>query len=459
MVLIRVALAAVALVVVVGGCSESVFGNRRDPGGGSGGGSDGGITGDGGGGGDDASLPSVCPAPCITDAALAFDGSASGIDGYWRYYEDLRELRMWTAMAAAAMARVGSDAGNRITSCAARPEAPACTLLPGGLLVSAAGIDATADPAIAFVARTAQVLELRLRAAVPAGAEPTIHVYRNSREDVLFSGTAAAGAVFEQTITVDVLAEDRVLVAVVPSDETGATDVGLGLTVSAAASPSSCQLAVGFEVIADSSITDVACQAGRLVPTGEGAGVAPVQVNPPFVELRHAIRMTPRTWLQMTPSTTVVDYTRDVTVQLWASERTAGSSFGWLYSDLGAAGGGLAIAIIPTMPANLQVAVGSGPDDPSGFALTTPYETPGVWHFIRVVRTADTLHVCIDGQYAASLEMLPGPFPAVAPALGKHTLNDGEEVVFDGSIDDLRVFTGALPCAPPLSPAAGAQRH
>ena len=66
---------------------------------------------------------------------------------------------------------------------------------------------------------------------VPAGGlGQTVRLYRNSREDVLFTATADPGATISHTITVDALAGDRFLVAMAPP-AAGQIDIGVQLFV------------------------------------------------------------------------------------------------------------------------------------------------------------------------------------------------------------------------------------
>ncbi|HEV7555144.1 MAG TPA: hypothetical protein VGO00_06820, partial [Kofleriaceae bacterium] len=195
MVLGRVLLIA----VVTTGCSQSLFDSHGTTGSGS--------------SGDDAAVPATCQAPCVGDAAADFDGTAAGTTGNWRYLDDHRD-RTWTAMTPAADAMTGADPANAITTCTAQPDAPVCQLLPGALLVSSSGSTSPADPAVELTVATAQVVQVSVLARVPDGEPPQqIRLYRNSREDVLFTGIAAPGSTLENAITLDALAGDRFLVA------------------------------------------------------------------------------------------------------------------------------------------------------------------------------------------------------------------------------------------------------
>src|SRR5690606_31269169 len=96
----------------------------------------------------------------------------------------------------------------------------ACGELRGALLVDSSG--ASPDPAIEYESPDARVIQLALRAHVTGGPH-RVRLYRNSREDVLFTAAAAPGAAVAHTITLDALPGDRFLVAIEPGDPAGGT--------------------------------------------------------------------------------------------------------------------------------------------------------------------------------------------------------------------------------------------
>ena len=433
-----VARGAVVLAGWIGlaGCSESLFGAHRD-----GRPADAATS-------DDGAATGGCAAPCVADAGAEFDGTAGGMRGHWRYLDDSRSpQRTWAPMAVGNGEMTGTDR-DRITSCAVHPEAAACAVLPGALLVSSSGAASLSDPAIEFKAPTGQVLRLRLRAFVPAGDDQTIRLYRNSREDALFTGTASAGTPLADELTVDALPGDRFLVAVAPTGN-GASDVGLQLFITAAdqAFPSTCQLALRFDDLpVGNSVTDVLCLQGAFTHLASTGSSTPLVLGPaPFSQLGGS---------GIVPSTTFlhdftgngIDYSRDVTVQLWvklASFVNAGRAS--VFSDLDAAGAGLELAIVPGAP---DMVVATTRTTTSTLAQATgPSPPAGLWYFLRVVRTAASLKVCIDGALAANADTTPVLAAAQhLPDLGKDLPLPANQASFDGALDDVRVITGALPC-------------
>jgi concanavalin A-like lectin/glucanase superfamily protein len=416
--------------IALAGCSESLFGAHH------------------GGRPDAAGPPGACTAPCVADAGAEFDGTAGGMRGHWRYLDDDRSpQKTWTVMAVGNGEMIG-DGSNRITSCAMHPDAAACGMLPGALLVSSTGATSASDPAIEFKAPTGQVLRLGLHAFLPAGDDQTIRLYRNSREDVLFTGIASAGAPVADEITVDALPGDRFLVAVAPTGN-GATGVGIQLFITDAekAFPSTCQLALRFdEAPSGNSVTDALCAQTALSHLASTGTLTPLTLGPAPFSLLGSSGSVPATTYLHDFERRSLDYSQDVTVQLWinlVSFVSAGPAS--VFSDLDAAGAGLQLAIVPGA-ANTVVAT-TRTTASTLVQASGSYPPLGAWHFLRAVRTATNLRVCVDGAQAASMDATPVMAAAQhMPDLGKDLPLPANQASLDGSIDDVRVITGALPC-------------
>ncbi|HET7505078.1 MAG TPA: LamG-like jellyroll fold domain-containing protein [Kofleriaceae bacterium] len=418
--------------LMLGGCSQSLFDAQS-----------------GGGGGDDDGMtpvPTSCQRPCLADAASDFDGTAGGTGGHWRYLDDHRD-RTWTAMTPSGGTMLGADPSNRISSCAASPESAACKALPGALLVSTSGATSAADPALEVTSPTQQVLQLAVRAFVPAGDDQAIRVYRNSREDVLFTGKATAGKIFEQAITLDALAGDRFLVAVAPSAR-GTGDVGLQVFASptGARFPARCQVAISFPS-ATSSTVENQCGAAftHLLydPDMPSAGV----VGPgPFPELGSAADFAFNNYLRG-PAT--LDRTHDTTTQLWVKLRKFDDLLdnAWPFSDLDLNNtGGLGVALLNMDPPQIDVVTCTSPA-PEFTEMVTSYPGDGGWHFVRVVQAGDTVKLCVDGKFLTSIPVAAGKLASTfRPHIGANAVWSPQGAFFDGQIDDVRVLTDALPC-------------
>jgi Concanavalin A-like lectin/glucanases superfamily len=419
--------------VLLAGCDQSLF--------------DANGAAKGGGGDDDSAVPSTCPDPCVADAAGDFDGSSGGTGNHWRYLDDHRN-RTWKPMTAVAVAMIGEDQSNQITTCAARPDAPACKALPGALLVSSAGATSNADPAIEVTAPTAQVLKLSLRAYVPTGDDQTIRIYRNSREDVLFTGTATAGMILDQAVTLDALAGDRFLVALAP-DAKGATDVGLHVFVNAtgAVFPAKCQVAVSFTAAAGNTVDNL-CGGDFTHALFDGnKDTAPALAAGPYTELGSAADFTSDNYFR---GTDPLDKSHDTTLQFWVKWRQAVPLYddAWVFSDLdysSANSDGLAVVIRNLSPPTLEVAA-CDTAMPSCWR-DIAYPSNGSWQFVRVVHTNGNLDVCLNGvrktSFPAAAGSLQSTFP---PNFGNNHQFLPQGAFFDGQLDDVRVFTAALPC-------------
>jgi hypothetical protein len=445
---------ALLVLVMLAGCNQSLFDAHGAPGGGGGGtGPDGGM------------VASSCPNQCLADAAADFDGTTGGKGNHWAYLEDHRD-RTWAAMTTgAAMTLTGATADNHITTCAAKSSAPACQALPGALLVSTAGKTTPADPAVAFTVKSNAVLQITLKAAVPAGGDTQqIRVYRNSREDALYTGSAIGGGMLEQAITLDAVTGDRFLVAVAPTGA-GAADVGLQVFISDTGTsfPTTCQVAVQFTAATGNTVDNV-CGADftytQYNDTGADTPIPPVLANDgPFLELGSVASLTAST--TTTPpipgtyfkGASVLDKNQDITLQFWVKLRTppVGDAGAWVFSDIDFDDpiGGLAVLFTTDSPPKLDVnsfASVSGTTATAAEAIA-PYPADGGWHFIRAVYTGGILRACIDGPLVASTPVpamyLKSPIP---PDFGRNEFGEPAGAHFDGEIDDLRVLTGALPC-------------
>lgn len=443
-----------ALAVAAAACNHSLFDNN--PGGGSAGtGSDAGT--------DGATVPTSCPDGCLGDAAADFDGSATGKTGVWHYFED--QGRAWTQMTISGSTMIGQlDAANRITTCKTRTDAPACAALPGALLMSS-GAASQVDPAIEFATapdKPAQVIQLSLRAYLASGAGQTIRVYRNSREDLLFTSPLTAMTPVEGSIVVDALPGDRFLVAISGAD--AVSDVGLQLFVNATGQPfpSSCQLALPFSAVNDNATQDPCSKYtftswvlmnGGAMPTSMPTPIVP---GPgPYMEQSPGISIGQGIYLRRdgTPPIKALDYSRDITVQMWAQPTMLGQLGGdsFLFADFdpdpGACGGMLlSVRAAGGLDPHITLYSCTDPATTATDMITPAFPLDSAWHFVRVVRNAAGFDLCIDGVYIASLPVKPGAIVSNNPPdLGKPVVDD-EGASYIGGLDDVRAFTGALPC-------------
>jgi hypothetical protein len=425
------------VLLAVAGCNQSLFdafGDRGD-----GGPGDDGGGGDGGGDGPD--VPETCPVgACVGDASADFNGAQGGTSGHWRYLEDLRN-RMWAPMGMSGSGLSGVE-DNHVARCTSA--VAACQALPGALLVTSSG--QFFDPAIEFRQfPTPQVIQLALRVRGQTGTH-LVRLYRNSREDVLFTGTAPAEKTIETTLTVDALLNDRFYVALEPTGGVGGIAAVQFFVVDPKMSfPEGCQMAVSFTTagsIADafgglcggddelrSFLFEMPSKPAETAdaftgPNGSGA----VQLEPEF-NLRGIKQL---------------DRSGAFTLQFWLRlDANFQNPTAWVFSDLDPGNGsGLGIHVIYDTPVKLAAAI----LDP-GLDITrqVPYPDPFNYHFVRVIHTSSAITICLDGKQAMSFPS-PGPVPSfVNPFFGRNANVDVTNYLLAG-LDDVRVFSGTLPC-------------
>ena len=418
----------VLLTVLAAGCGESLFDDN--------------IGGDDDGGG----VPTACPKDrCISDAAAELDGSPTGGDGRWRYLGDQRD-RSWRPMTPVGGALVG-EATNRIERC---PGRDACAGLDDALLVTAAGTSAETDPALEYTHPDAQTIQLALRVQIPGGGvDQRVRLYRNSREDVLFTGAASVATGIAQTVTADAVPGDRFLVALEPLGATGgAAAVQLFVLSTGKEFPETCRLAARFEpedFDADNKIDDQC--GGRLTLTDDGAPTTPIPTAGPFPEQGMALHFEPAI---VAEDGEAIERTT-LTVQMWVTLEAQNDGVYTAYSDINESiGTGLRIQLRRAgNGASFQLEAASvaatAPGLPPVYAVRSAPYPDDDWHFIRVVHGNGIVSLCIDGVRQARDQLLGGGTPAGLPAIGgNHSANFPDP--FLGTVDDVRVFTAALPC-------------
>ncbi|CAN5909008.1 hypothetical protein BH11MYX3_BH11MYX3_47070 [soil metagenome] len=428
MVLIR----ALCVLALAASCSQSLFDSHGSTDAGNG------------------TVPSSCPDPCLADAAGDFDGTPTGTTGHWRYLDDTRN-RAWTAMAGDITEVVGAGS-NKITTCAKHGGAAACDALPGALLFTSTGATSTADPAIEVTTIQNQNVQLTLRVHVPNGEpEQIVRLYRNSREDVLFTATAMPGVTVEQVVTVDALAGDRFLLAVAPM-AMGAAEVGVHLFVNptGAVFPAKCQSAYSFNSAATS--TTIADQCGANTLTFMDFTTTPpalvVLRDSAFPELGTAADIVPDKYFE---SKSVLDKAGDTTTQMWVKidVMPPSSNGAWVWSDQDLdLGGGLGVVIYDPAAPKLGLSSCTNPNNPLEFVeSTSPYNMELAWHFLRIVHTGGVVSVCVDGALKGMMSVPTGKLTSsYTPRLGRNVIWTPSGAFVDGHLDDVRVFNTALPC-------------
>ncbi len=436
-------LVLVVLCAGLWGCSQSLFDSHAGDDDGSGSGSGSGSNG----------LPSVCPAPCLGDAGSNFDGTAMGSTGNWRYVEDQQD-RTWTPMTAG-MPATGAVSGNAIKSCGTSTTG-ACADLPGALLVSSAG-GAGPVSALEWIAPANRVVQLQLGIRLPDGAaSQVVRLYRSSREDALFNATVDAGVTISNIFTLDVIAGDRLYVTL---DGPAVTDVGVQLFVvgDAATFPSTCQLAISFDVTSTMT-SDVVNQCGTnslytmKQYTPSQLPVPVTSMAGPFAEAGMAANIPYGDYFDS--DGTVLDHGGDFTVQFWMNWQGLMDAFDqpFPFSDMdgnSATGGGIGAELYDgTSTTQLAAATVDLPQSNYDPIVSTPYTSLASWHFIRLSYTKATsqIVVCVDGAKKASQIVNQSLKTTIAPQLGKTSTIGTQGAFYKGGLDEVRAVTQALPC-------------
>jgi hypothetical protein len=274
-----------------------------------------------------------------------------------------------------------------------------------------------------------------------------VRLYRNSREDVLFTATASPGGTFERAITLDAIKDDRFYLALAGSEQ-GAHDVGVHFYVNATTDsfPIACQLAIPFTASTGNTVDNVCgvdyTYKNMDTPTPWALGISP------FPELGVSADITKDKYFE---GSDVIVRSGDSTTQLWLRHDAFVDTYNTVvYSDddLDNAGG-LTIYVLNQSPPKLgaetctlatqttlefSAADGAYPDDHG-------------WHFVRVVHANGMVKICVDGVRTASYALPAGKMQSMyAPWLGRNLNWTPQGAFLDGAIDDVRVISGALPC-------------
>jgi len=430
---------ALVVLLAVSGCSESLFGAHGNLDGGIGSGSD---------GGDAAPVPDTCAAPCLADATANFDGTVDGTNDRWSYVDDNRN-RTWAPMTPVAGAMIGA-VNNRIERCTDKPSAAACTGLPDALLVTSSGASSKADPAVVYTSPDARVIQLVLHANIPSGSVAhRVRLYRNSREDVLFTAIAAPGATAANTITVDALAGDRFLVALEPTGSLGGTAALTFFIIDANKTfPSTCQLALTFAdpTVGTATVANL-CGAGftYILDTQPTAPV--LSPMGPYNEEGNGLYFEHPYYLVGSQALAGGDRT----VQFWVQNLAPTGQTSWVFSDIDeTTARGLGIRF--TNPSgsnssfNLEAAVVTATAPVAYASQGIAISSAIAWHFVRVVHAGGMVTICLDGTQMKSAPLPTPTAPGRTPALARNNLTAVDD--FNGNVDDVRIFSGTLPCNP-----------
>ena len=460
-----------AFVALVGaGCNQSLF--DSNPGDGDDGDQtdgDGVDAGDGGGnadaggdGGSDAAPIAECPAPCAGDAFADFSDEQGGANGRWSYLLDLDSpngadydelaFAQWNGIDAWS----AGDGGPAIASCRDQTDADCAGLSDFLLLVP--GPAGGRRPSLSF--RAPETATYRLSGAVRAadGAAQDVPV------QLVVSRAGLHDALAVQSIRTS--AEERALDALVPAlvgDEivvtigSGEEAPPLGVRVFLTrvddgpdAFPASCQLAARFD--ADSALVE-GCRNADIGNFSDGKDPKATSVPGPGPSARLGDGRVLVESQFLIIGNSPMDYSGDFTVQFWArmDEPQPASFDNIVFADFDSdVDGGLGF-LLGSDPDNVGACFMRHDLDNEFTCVNDDRPTDAQWHFWRVVRsTADeTFMLCIDGVERGRVpaDSASNMTSDIAPNLGRNPFSGA---AFAGTLDEIRVFSAALPCATPL---------
>jgi hypothetical protein len=410
----------------------------------------------------DAAPVAVCPEPCVGDAFAEFDRTQGGTTGRWSYlldvgaangaaYDELgfsswNGLDGWSA----------GDGGPAIVSCQDRSEA-ACAGVSDFLLLVPNPADGQ-RPALSF--QLPETSTYRVSGAVRiADGEATdvpvqLTISRAGRHDAL---SARALRTSPDEVALDALFPglegEEVTISV--GTEVEAPPIAVRFFVTRVDEgpdvfPGSCQVAARFD--GDKALVEE-CQGAEILNLNDGVEKGTEVTVPgaaPNSRLGQARVFAADQFLVIGNSP--LDYDGDFTVQFWAKIQEPLASFNvslyadWDFSlDRG-------FAYFMDDGSDLVQVCRPDPMPPAGenttICLDGSRPTDGDWHFWRLVRSTadDRLRLCIDGVQNVQ-SPLPGNLALssdLPPYIGRHV--DYEPAYFVGSIDEIRVFSEALPC-------------
>jgi hypothetical protein len=437
-------------VLVLLACNQSLFDSSPgDKDGGSGGG-------DGGGGDIDGSVPvSDCPEPCAGDAAADF-GEAQGANDVWFYLRDLGspngadyeemifgtwgELDAWT----------NGTEGPAVANCTGQ-NGSGCEGLDGFvLLVPGPGDE---RPALAFRAPETATYSITGAARIADGGPEDVPV------QILFSRAGRHDAVALQTIRtsttevgiaglVPALEGDEITISIGSDVEFPPIGIRLFFTrvdEGADAFPAKCQIAVRFN--ADDPLVD-RCNGVEVEDLTDGIAdpdPGPSTTGPgPSTRLGDARALVEGQYLRVGGAP--LDYSGEFTIQFWAKVVNPPFDPG-LYNDWNTdVKGGVAFFTDDESELVDFCYMAHGAEELEQCdQAERPFDQN--WHFWRAVRKGSRYTLCIDGvekissPIAAGLNMTSDE----APRLGRNVVYN--PAYFDGSIDEVRVFSEALPCS------------
>jgi len=412
----------------------------------------------------DGGDPATCTDPCLSDAVLDFGDTQGSGPLEWRYLNDTRTVTGLTygelAPSTHYMAPAWTDTTPppAIVDCGESIDGE-CATASGTLVFEANALSGGSDPVLSFTATTDGSYVVVVDVVAVTGGPASVTISRTSRLDSIAVGRLTGpGAV---TGVVDLLEGERGLITITPvADPGGAVSVAGNVRVSRfiGEALADCEMAATFD---PADAFALGCSAGRLT---EGPGTAdstPISGPSPAHREGRAWRYNAR---GLVASGLRPDYGGDFTVQLWMLVDNLSFDPPDVYSDTTVssveAAGGVRLRLDRDPDVALATYVfgltGAPPVDPSVTCAADGICTGTIagaipaldeWHFYRIVRRADLDEVrfCIDGELVGTapldgdLDISPGVDPKISST-------GGSRDALEGAVDDVRIFSRALPC-------------
>jgi len=227
----------------------------------------------------------------------------------------------------------------------------------------------------------------------------------------------------------------------------GAQDVAVQLFVSdtGAVFPQNCQLAVSFSGAIGNDVDNLC--GGDYTHEDYNAGPMPPTLGAgPFAEQGQAADIVPDKYYV---GTNLVVRTGDTTLQMWMRHDALVPLYeAWAFSDLDLdVGGGLGIVMYDSGGLKLEVNTCTSGNPITFASERAAYPDDHAWHFVRVVQKGDTVTGCIDGKKQLTFPAAAGTLASMyRPRFGRNVIWTPSGAFWDGGLDDIRVYNGALPC-------------
>ncbi len=401
----------------------------------------------------DADGPLMCPAVCIADLVEDYDGNGPP----WRYLSDHRDntfIAMVDGTYAGLDARVGDGDAPvpAFVDCRDFTTDVLCQSIQDRILMAPSAASAGHnDPAVEVAIDDAQQYRI---SGVYTSTNTTavvheLRIYRNSLQDLLFRNVFDIDA-SERNYALDaeMMPGDRLLLGIKPQSGTG-SPLGLEHFVSrnTGAFPGRCGVTVRMETIVGAEPAEDCGLITYTARTDDGAGgfmdLDPIPTATGPTGMGTAISLAEGDYLL--PAGGPMNYSASFTIQMWVRVQTFNFPFMDLWADWNdAVDGGINMAIDDdgTLYATALL--------PADGDVTLSFAWPNdmAWHFVRLVRNAgtNTFRVCLDGAQKSSMT-LSGALDLTSdepPYIGRNVTYNPP--TFIGEIDDVRMFTRALPC-------------